>query len=217
MPHPVSSSAELDALFADFRPDDWPLIACSNQGTLVRVQYKHFDLAVKSPMGRSLLWYGRQFALKRELAAYQRLESVDGFPRCFGLFSGRYLALEYIDGQLLRGAELADGERYFDQLKSTITAMHRRGVVHGDLKSRTNVMVDSSGKPLIIDLGTAVVRKPGWRPLNRYVFNYLKRIDRNGYIKLKYGGYEQVAEEDLDWLERSLIERLNRRFRRRGR
>src|SRR5690554_6133814 len=177
MPHPAPPPAELDALFADFKPDDWPLIARSNQGTLVRVQHQHFDLAAKSPMGRSLLWYGRQFALRRELAAYRRLGSVAGFPRCFGLFGGRHLALEYIDGQLLRGAKIADPEQYFSLLKTAIAAMHQRGVVHGDLKSRNNVMVNSFGQPLIIDLGTAVVHKPGWHPLNHYVFNYLKRID----------------------------------------
>lgn len=216
MPASDPQNSSLEALFADFRPGDWPLIARSNQGTLVRVQADGFDLAVKTPMGYGPLWYGRRFSLQREYRAYRRLEGLAAFARCLGLFGGCHLALEYIEGRLLREAGPADPDAFFDRLKTAVVAMHERGVVHGDLKSRSNVMVDTHDRPVIIDLGTAVVRKPGFHPINHFVFDYLRRIDRNGFVKLKYGRYDMASGADRDWVRRSLIERVNNWARRRG-
>jgi RIO-like serine/threonine protein kinase len=216
MPLANPESDDLDALFEDFRPAEWPLVADSNQGTLVRVQTGHLDLAVKTPRGRGIAWRARRFSLRREYRAYRRIADIPGFPRCLGLFGGCHLALEYVDGALLRHAVPADPERFFDRLRDAITAMHARGVAHGDLKSRQNVMVTGDGQPMIIDLGTAVVRKPGWHPLNRRLFEYLRQIDLNGWVKLKYGSYDRVDELDRHMVRRSRIERVNNWARRRG-
>jgi len=216
MPAAEAQRASLETLFADFRPGDWPLIAHSNQGTLVRVRRDGLDLAVKTPMGFGPLWYGRRYTLRREYRAYRRLEGLAGFPRCLGLFDGCHLALEYVEGRLLGETRPADPQAFFERLRATIAAMHGRGVVHGDLKSRRNVMVDAQGRPVIIDLGTAVIFKPGFHPLNHFVFDYLRRIDRNGFVKLKYGRYELAEGEDRAWVRRSIIERVNHWARKRG-
>jgi len=216
MPLANPETDDLDALLEDFRPADWPLVADSNQGTIVRVQTGRLDLAVKTPRGRGIAWRARRFSLRREYRAYCRIADVPGFPRCLGLFGGCHLALEYVDGALLRHAVPADPEAFFDRLRDAITAMHARGVAHGDLKSRQNVMVAGDGQPIIIDLGTAVVRKPGWHPLNRRLFEYLRQIDLNGWVKLKYGSYDRVDELDRHMVRRSRIERVNNWARRRG-
>lgn len=182
----------------------------------MRVKSGGLDLAVKTPRGRGLAWRARQFSLKREYRAYRRIEGLPGFPRCFGLFKGCHLTLEYIEGTLLDHADPADPERFFQQLRETIEAMHDRGVAHGDLKSRKNVMIAGDGRPVILDLGTSLVLKPGRRPFNRWLFNYLRQIDRNGWIKLKYGSYDQVDELDRHLVQRTRIERINRWVRRRG-
>lgn len=209
-------AAQLAALFTDFDPCDWPLIAESNQGTLVQVCAHGLDLVVKTPRGPKALWYARRFALRREYRAYRRLDGVSGFPHCFGLFGGCHLALEHIEGELLRHVPPANPGVFFDRLRSVIEAMHRRGVAHGDLKNRENVMIAGNDYPVILDLGTAVVRKPGWHPLNHFVFDYLRRIDRNGFVKLKYGRYDRAEGEDRRWVRRSLIERVNNWARSRG-
>lgn len=212
----VSESTALDALFEGFDPSHWPVVAKSNQGTIVRVESGDFDLAVKTPRGHGVAWQARQFSLRREYRAYRRIQGVPGFPRCLGLFRGRHLAMEYIEGALLRHTVPADPERFFRELRQTIKAMHERGVAHGDLKSRQNVLVARDGRPVIIDLGTAIVQKPGWHPLNRWLFAYLQQIDLNGWVKLKYGSYDRVDELDRHLVRRSRIERLNNWARRRG-
>lgn len=212
----IQETADLETLFEGFEPSDWPVVAESNQGTIVRVKTGRLDLAVKTPRGRGIAWLARRFSLRREYQAYRRLEGVPGFPRCLGLFKGRHLAIDYIDGALLRHAVPAEPERFFDALRQAITTMHERGVAHGDLKSRQNVLVDREGRPVIIDLGTAVVRRPGWHPLNHWLFGYLRQIDLNGWVKLKYGSYDRVDELDRHLVRRSRIERLNNWARRRG-
>ncbi|NBB93020.1 MAG: hypothetical protein GVY32_07630 [Gammaproteobacteria bacterium] len=211
-----SRTERLESLFADFNPADWPLVADSNQGTIVRVQAPGLDLAVKSPRGRGIAREARRLSLRREFQAYRRIAGLAGFPRCLGLFGGCHLALEYLEGDLLRHAIPPDRPRFFDELRQIIVAMHGRGVAHGDLKSRKNVLVASDGRPAIIDLGAAVVRRPGWRPLNHWLFGYLRQIDLNGWVKLKYGSYDRVDELDRHLVRRSRIERVNHWARRRG-
>ncbi len=207
--------ADLETLFADFDPANYPVIAHSTQGTIVRVSNGNADLAVKIPTGQGLTRRLFTAALRREYRAYQRLDGIEGFARCYGLFKGRYLALEYLHAQPLKQTKPTNRDRFFQRLLEMIENMHRRGVAHGDLKSRHNVMVSNDGSPAIIDLGTAVVRLDGWHPLNRRIFRYMCRIDRNSWIKLKYGGYDHVDESDRHLLNRSLIERINSRYRRR--
>jgi len=210
-----STQRQLDELFSDFDPAAWPVIAESNQGLIVHVTTKTLNLAVKVPRGRGLMWHARRLSLLREHAAYQKLTGIPGLPRCFGLFNGCHLALEYIQGLPLRQAVVPDQHAFYDRLRGILEAMHRRGVAHGDLKSRQNIMMTDSGAPVIVDLGTAVVRKNGWRPFNRWLFNYLCRIDFNGWVKHKYGSYDNIADHDRHHLRRTRIERINNWVRRR--
>ncbi len=216
MPLADPASDKLADLFERFEPENWPVVAESNQGRIVRVTRGGFDLAVKTPSGRGIAWQARRFSLRREFRAYRRVAGVAGFPRCFGLFGGCHLAVEYVDGALLKHASPADPEQFFDRLRQIITAMHDRGVAHGDLKSRKNVMVTGDGRPVIIDLGTAIVRKTGSHPLNGWLFDYLRQIDLNAWVKLKYGSYDRADELDRQLVRRSRIERLNNWARRRG-
>lgn len=212
----ADSTDDLARFFEAFEPAAWPVVAESNQGRIVRVRTDDFDLAVKTPRGRGIAWRARRYSLRREYRAYRRMDGIPGFPRCFGLFGDRHLALEYVEGALLRHTAPADPERFFELLADTIRTMHERGVAHGDLKSRQNVMVSANGSPMIIDLGTAVVLKSGWHPLNRWLFDYLRQIDLNGWVKLKYGSYDRASEADRRLVRRSRIERLNNWARRRG-
>lgn len=189
-------------------------VSRSNQGVVVRVACDGADLAVKTPVGNPLAWKLRQMSLVREFHAYERLAGIPGIPRCHGLVDRRWLALEFIDGRPFRDAEPADRDAFFDSLLTTIRAMHERGVAHGDLKRKSNLMVDADGRPVILDLGAALVRRPGRHPLNRRLFEFLRQTDLNAWIKLKYGGYDGVSDTDRPLLRRSRLERLLGRLRR---
>lgn len=214
MDSPLHPTSALETYFSDFNPSAHRVIAQSTQGLIVHVQACGLEMAVKTPIGRGMARWLHTIALGREYQAYCRLKDVRGLPACYGLYHRNFLALEYLDAQPIRAVTLDDREQFFRRLLDVINAMHARGVAHGDLKSRNNVMVTSDGNPVIIDLGAALIRRPGWHPINHRLFEYLRRIDHNGWIKLKYRGYKGISPADRHLLDRSLIERITSRLRR---
>ncbi|HWO20542.1 MAG TPA: protein kinase [Kofleriaceae bacterium] len=78
-----------------------------------------------------------------------------------GEHEGRpYLALEYLDGESLRG-RLASGPlplrealRYARAVAEAIAEAHRRGLVHADLKPE-NVVIPRDGRVRVVDFGVA--------------------------------------------------------------
>lgn len=191
------------------------LLGQSNQGDVRRFDIDGQELAIKSPKGRGLARVLRQATLSHEHRAYQRLAGLSGFPACHGMSDQGWLLLDFVPGHPFRDANLTDHQDYFDQLLEIILAMHGRGVAHGDLKRKDNLLVTEDGQPVILDLGAATLRKSGWRPLNHRLFNFIRQTDLNAWVKLKYGGYQGVSERDLSRLRRSGLERILTRLRRR--
>lgn len=183
------------------------IMAVSNQGTILHYREDGLDLIVKSAMGRGLVRSVRERTLLREYQAYQRMQGLQGVPRCLGLVGGHYLVLEYIRGTPYREATWTDRERWFNELLAVLRSFHERGVSHGDLKSKSNILVTDDGKPCVIDFGTAFVRKPGFHPVNNRLFEHGCRMDINAWVKHKYHGrYEDIEGADLDLLDYSTIE-----------
>jgi len=192
--------------------NDAPLIARSNQGEIHRLEIDGQALAIKTAAGHGPLALANRIALKREARAYERLEQVAGIPRCFGFFGKRCLVLEFVQASPFRDHQVP--EEFFDKLFDTIRAMHALGVAHGDLKRKSNLLVDANGDPLLVDFGASVTLREGFHPLNRQLFQFMRQTDINAWVKLKYGGYEAVAEPDRPLLKRSRLERLLARLRR---
>ena len=190
------------------------ILAVSNQGTILHYRGEGEDLIVKSAMGRGALRLLRQRTLLREYEAYRRMEGVAGIPRCHGLVAGRYLVLEFIRGTPFRQAQWQDRDRWFAEFLAVLQAIHARGVSHGDLKSKTNILVTEDEKPCVIDFGTAFVSKPGFHPVNNWLFEHGRRMDLNAWVKHKYHGrYADVSEEDRELLDYSFIEYWVRKLR----
>jgi predicted Ser/Thr protein kinase len=183
------------------------ILAVSNQGTILHYRRDGLDLIVKSAMGRGLVRAIRQRTLLREYEAYQRMEGLQGVPRCHGLVAGRYLVLEFVHGKPYREASWVDRDHWFTEFLAVLRSFHARGVSHGDLKSKSNIMVTDDGRPCVIDFGTAFLLRPGFHPLNNRLFEHGRRMDINAWVKHKYHGrYENIAGEDLELLDYSAIE-----------
>jgi predicted Ser/Thr protein kinase len=176
------------------------------------------DIVVKRPHGGALaaLW---RHLLRREHAVYARLGGIAGIPRAYGLVDGEALALQYIEGPSLRehDAALADRDRFYARLLTTVLAMHAAGVAHGDLKRKHNVIVGADEQPYLIDFGIACTRDG---LLGRLLFATFRQMDVNAWLKLKYGrridsGVEPgtVSVEDASLYRPLLIERLARAVR----
>jgi len=190
------------------------ILETSNQGIVLLFEGDGLKLVIKSAMGRGPVRRARQATLEREYAAYQRLKDVEGVPVCFGLLAQRYLLMEYIDGTAYRHAIWQDRDHWFAELLLVIQAFHARGVSHGDLKSKTNMIVGRDQKPYIIDFGTTFLHKEGFHPINNHLFEYGKRLDINAWVKHKYHGrYKNASEEDRQLLNYSKLEYVVRKLR----
>jgi predicted Ser/Thr protein kinase len=190
------------------------ILATSNQGIVLLFEGDGLKLVIKSAMGRGPVRRARQATLEREYAAYRRLEGVTGVPVCYGLLSHRYLLMELIEGTAYRHATWQDRDLWFAELLEVIRAFHARGVSHGDLKSKTNMIVGNDQKPYVIDFGTTFIHKDGFHPVNNHLFEYGKRLDINAWVKHKYHGrYKNASEEDRKLLNYSKLEYVVRKLR----
>jgi predicted Ser/Thr protein kinase len=127
---------------------------------------------------------------------------------------GSFLAIELVRGVPFREAVFADRERWFAEFLEVIRAIHARGVSHGDLKNKSNILVTDDERVCVIDFGTAFVRKRGVHLFNNWMFGLGKRLDLNAWVKHKYHGrYGDASEEDRRILRYSWLERLVRRAR----
>ncbi len=187
------------------------VLARSNQGVIYRLDAGDRQLVVKAAAGRGPLLAVNRHALRREYRAYQRLAGLTGIPECHGLIEDRWLVLDFVPGEPFRQAR--PGPEFFDDLLETIRAMHARGVAHGDLKRKSNLVVDASGRPVLLDFGAAILRRPGRHPVNNRLFEFMRRTDFNAWVKLKYGGYDGVSKADRALLRRSWLERMLGRVR----
>ena len=190
------------------------IIATSNQGIILLYEGDGLKLVIKSAMGRGAVRKARQATLEREYAAYQRLQGVVGVPASYGLLAGRYLLMEHIDGTAYRQATWQDRDAWFAALLEVIRSFHARGVSHGDLKSKSNLIAGSDHKPYVIDFGTTFLYKDGFHPINNRLFEYAKRLDINAWVKHKYHGrYKDASDEDRELLDYSMLEYVVRKLR----
>jgi len=171
-------------------------------------------LIVKVASGRGPLRWLRRLMLAREARVYQRLAGFTGAPRYHGLLERRYLVLEYIEGVRMHRTQVTQPEIFFPALLDCIKELHRRGVAHADLKRKDNLLVVNGRTPYLIDFGAAIVRKPGWHPLNHMLFDLARQFDYNAWVKLKHRHVERAPAEDLAYFRMTAIERVARAVKR---
>lgn len=166
---------------------------------------------VKTPRRRGLAgWLTCRF-LRREHQIYRRLAGVASIPRCMGLTGGSQLVLEFIEGRPLQRTDAVLAPSFYDELWQIIEVVHRRGVAHGDLKSRDNILVKPNGSPALVDFGAAIARRSGFHPLNRFLFDLACQLDVNAYLKHKYDNHlENMSAQDRAIYQPSKIEHLSR-------
>jgi hypothetical protein len=113
----------------------------------------------------------------REIRALRALDGLSAVPRLLGSVDALAFAVEYRPGR--RMSRKLAGEvppEFLGRLETALREMHGRGVVHLDLRHRSNVMVDEGGAPILIDFGSALTFRPGG-VLARWLLPLLGRID----------------------------------------
>lgn len=171
---------------------------------------------VKAPLGWGPGRWIRRRMLRHEYRAYSTLGHADGVPMCYGFIDGSYLVLEYIDGEPIRQATITDPEGFYKALFSCLRGLHTKGVAHGDLKKKDNILVVDGLYPVLIDFGVAIIRKAGRAPVNHYLYRLFQRFDYNAWVKHKYKRrMDQISEEDRRYYHRTGIEYIAKWIKRR--
>lgn len=171
-----------------------------NKADVLRVVHGGRTYAVKDYAAKGALvrWAGA-LQLRREVRAYARLDGVEGVPRFFGAIDAHAIAMECVEGIRLPKFHHRHGgvPRVAERLRSLMDAVHGRGVIHGDLRSRDNFLVTPSGALYLIDFSSAAVFEPaGWR--GRWVFPWLLRAEDRALLKWKVALVpEQLTPEEL--------------------
>jgi serine/threonine protein kinase len=168
-------------------------------------------LVIKTPAGRGPRRWLSTLMLRHEARVYERLSGLPSVPGSHGLLRGKYLVLDYVDGEPARYAGIAEREAFFAELLACIQALHARGIAHSDLQKKDNLFVVGGRHPCLLDFGAAVIRKPGFAPFNHLHYRFAARLDLNQWVKLKYRGrLAEVSDADRVYYRRTWIERLAR-------
>ena len=129
----------------------------------------------------------------REEHIYRTLAGAPGVPHLIGRLDRHALVVEHVEGR--NCAKYADGElprEFFDRLRTVVETLHSRGVVHCDIKNRSNIVVADGDQPYIVDFASAFTRagSPGLAsclaPLRRLAFDRFRTDDLRAVAKAKF-------------------------------
>lgn len=181
------------------------------QGNIHLGQVADNKILIKSAAGSGIVaWLNRRM-LHHEYLIYRRLDGISGIPHCHGFFMGRYLVLERVDAETLRRATITDRDLFFREMLATIKSIHERGVAHGDLKRKDNILVTSDSRPCLIDFGVSVFRKPGFHPFNHFRHSFSHQHDFNAWVKHKYNrNFEELSPDDAKFHRPLRVEKIAR-------
>lgn len=174
---------------ADLRLEDW-------RGRLV---------VVKDYRGRN--WFGRwigRFQIRREERIYRILADTPGVPPFFGILTPESLAVGHLEGRPIdqfQGSPLVD--RILAELRALLDRVHRRGVVHVDLRRRNNLLVNGQGIVHLIDFAGSVHLRPAGRA-GRWLLPVLKQLDEFAFLKWK----QRLAPATLSDREKVRLRRI---------
>jgi hypothetical protein len=122
----------------------------------------------------------------REEAIYRLLEGARGVPRLVGRLDRTALVVEHIEGR--NCAAFPPGGlpgELFERLGEVVEGIHARGVVHCDIKNRSNVVVTEDLQPYVVDFASAFTREGRGGFLRRYAFERFRLDDQRAVVKAR--------------------------------
>lgn len=173
---------------------------------LNRVETQGQSYIIKDVRKRNFFfrWTLGRWLIQREWKIYAKLDGIKGIPRPLRRIDRFAFALEWIPGKPIRRNENLPPS-FFSNLRGILEEIHRRGVVHLDLRHKGNILVSDSGEPFLIDFNSSLSFKVGGL-LHRYFFPIFRWVDYGGFLKLK----EKVSPSSMTPEETVFLKRFNR-------
>jgi len=198
---------------------DWLAAAC--ESVLVRGRWSKADVWVAcSPDGRRAVikefrrkplparWWGR-LQIAREARFLRLLEGSGLAPRLLARPHPLVLVMERLEGRpLFHCGGTDEGRAALAPLARAVREVHRRGIVHLDLRGRENVHLEPDGRVVLIDWASALHFPPG-SLRHRLLFPLFRSIDESALVKWK----QNLAPDTLTERDRRNL-RSFRRWRR---
>lgn len=140
------------------------------------------------------------FLVRREVKALRHLDGTPGIPRFLGQIDRLAFVTQFIEGRPISGIHKGEmPPEVFPRMAQVVAGMHARGVAHGDLKRRSNLLLTPDNQVFIIDFAAAIIaRGPFWSAIMRAV----AEVDDKSLPRLKrFVSPELLTEADIWKLE----------------
>lgn len=114
--------------------------------------------------------------VKREYSVLRHLEGCPGIPKAYALVDKLQVILEYVEGKTInkfKAGELPD--KVFDRFCEVVRAMHKRNVVHLDLRQPRNILI-AGDRVYLIDFANAIRGR---------LAKQLRAVDESALLKFK--------------------------------
>jgi hypothetical protein len=92
---------------------------------------------------------------RNEISKLRRCEGIPEVPRVLARLDAHTYVYEYIEGLTLDDRPPLPAD-FFDRLADALRRIHARNLVHFDLHKRGNILIDTEGRPHIIDFQIAL-------------------------------------------------------------
>ncbi len=151
------------------------------------------DVRQTTPLFRYTL--GRM-GLRREERIYRRLDGMPFVPRYLGRLDKDAIMLERVEARPIQEFSRTDIDAtFFDDLGECVARLHDRGVVHMDLRHRSNLLVGEDHKPRIIDFEASLYVGQGF--LARWLLvPLLAPVDRSAVTKYRIRYRQELTRRE---------------------
>ncbi|MEW5693407.1 MAG: RIO1 family regulatory kinase/ATPase [Candidatus Hydrogenedentota bacterium] len=145
--------------------------------------------------------------LNREYKILKRLKNIQGIPEIID-FNDFQLLETYIPGKSFATLYIEKKSlpaSVFNIIYKIVDEIHKRRIVHLDLRLSSNYLLGDDGLPYILDFNTCLYI-PHLPIIGNLILNLLKKIDYSGIIKMKY----EFCPDAITEKEKILFQRISR-------
>ncbi|MFC1735463.1 RIO1 family regulatory kinase/ATPase [Candidatus Hydrogenedentota bacterium] len=159
----------------------------ANDRKYVVKDYCYKLLPVKWLIGVPVIW--------NEHGSMARLQDTGGVPPGIHKIDRYCMAMEFVESQKISRFKDSPGcPVIIERLGKLIDEMYSLGVVHMDLRHSSNLIVTEDLRPILIDFGTAWIRR-GWLFGFDPIFYIGRKMDISSVVKWKVKLCPQLADE----------------------